>query len=254
VLYGIAGLLGGLTALACLVTYTPPYAWVADAQLALMHTNLVAVSYVATFAVTSLPFLAVARVLEPRIDPSGKLARSWDGFDRFLDTWPGKTVMIGVTIAAMGGYLAHRDTGRGPLVGVDVRTLEQGAGPSCAYVELTHAHLAPEGRIEFRDGSNTHAFVPILSRDDGSRASVFALYREGIAPDAPLRGPLDQDDLPGEIRSAYEQAHVITTPHYVLDVGADPVERASFATSMALVGVVVAVIGIVIAAWKRFAV
>ncbi len=246
-LYGIAGLLGALVAGVCLFEYAPPYAWVADAQLAMFHTNIVAISFLVTFAITSTPFALIARVMEPRIDPTGSLARRWDGFDRFLDTWPGKMVMIGLTIAGVGGYLGYRDASRGPLQSVDVRALERGEGPSCAYVDLAHAELVWEGRIRFQENSSESSYVPVVSREDRPHAAVFAHYRRGIEEDAPLRGTLDQDDLPGEIRSAYEDAHAIESPHYVLEVGADPAERGGFAIWMGGAGLVIAIAGLAIA-------
>lgn len=226
--------------------YAPPYAWVADMQLSMFHTNFTAISCIVTFALASAPLMGIARVLEPRIDPTAKFARRWDRLDVFLDTWPGKMVMIGLTIACVGGYLGYRDASRGPLIEMDVRVLERGEGPYAGYVELTHAHLAPEGRIEFQENSSTSSFVPVLSRDDAPRASVFAHYRSGIREDAPLVGTLDRDDLPGEIRSAYEGAHAIGSPHYVLDVGADPVVLASVAMWIVAIGFLLAIAGMAI--------
>jgi hypothetical protein len=235
-LYGIAGLLGGVVAGVCLFAYAPPYSWAADVSLSLFGTNVVAISFLLTFVVTSTPFALLARVIEPRVDPTGALALKWDRFDRFLDTGAGKLLMIGLTIVGVSGYLGARDAARGPLASVDVRALERGEGPAHAYADLEHATLVDEGQIEFRDGSSSSFFVPIVSSGARSSAAVFAHYRAGIDRAAPLRGTLDQDDLPGEIRSSYEQAHVIDAPHWVLDVGADPADRMSVSMWMGGIG------------------
>ncbi len=239
--YGLAGLLGAAVAIGCLVGYVPPYSWIADAQLSLMHTNLVSLSLFVTFAITSLPFVLAARLVESRIDPSGAASRKWDRLDVFLDTWPGKVLMVGATLFAMGGYLGYRDATRGPLTVIDVRDLERGEVPASTYVELRHARALDGASIDFQESSSTSTFVPIVSREDRRTAGVFAHYRTGIARDAPLRGPIDQDGLPGEIRSAYEDAHAIDSPHWVIDVGADPSERADFAVKMAVFGLVVSI-------------
>jgi hypothetical protein len=88
--------------------------------------------------------------------------------------------------------------------------------------------------------------VPVVSSAERSTAALFAHYRTGIARDAPLVGTLDRDDLPGEIRSAYESAGVIAAPHWVLDVGADPADRTGVSLVFVALGLVLVVGG---AAW-----
>ncbi|WAS92459.1 hypothetical protein [Nannocystis punicea] len=243
-LYSLAGLVGGIVALACLVGYVPPYSWVADAQLSLTGTNFVAVSYMVTFLVTSAPFVLLVRVFHGRLDPDGTLERKVFKWDAFLDTWPGKSILIGATVAIAGGYLGYRDATRGPLTDADVGALERGEDPRGTYVTLTNAGAVDAGRIDFRENSSTSTYVPIVSRADRSTAAVFARYRDGIDRGSPLTGTLDRNDLPGEIRSAYEGAGVIASPHWVLDVGADPAERARFSVWMVAFGLVVVAVGI----------
>jgi hypothetical protein len=88
------------------------------------------------------------------------------------------------------------------------------------------------------------AHVPSESREDRGTAAVFAHYRHGIKWDSSLTGTLDRNELPGEIRSAYKGASALASPHCVLDVGADPAERARFSVWMAAFGLVVVAVGV----------
>jgi hypothetical protein len=243
VVYGIAGLLAGIAAGACLLFYVPPYSWIADAQLSLFHVNLVSISFFATFALTALPFVAMARALETRLAPSDGQERGWDWLDRFFDTWPGKGLLAGATICAVSLFVGYRDASRGPLVHVDLASLEAATVVSPAYAELTSRGLrgAP---FRFRHNSSEDVYVPVVSGAESSKVAVFLLYRQGRALDIPLRGTLDRDDLPGEVRSAYESRGLLARTHYVLDVGADPVERAAFATKMFWAGLVVTLVAL----------
>jgi hypothetical protein len=221
--------------------YWGPYKWAAQVQTAIAGTHWVQLSFLITWVIVGLPFFLVALVLDKRLPRDEALEQRLAHLDALLDGFSGKLLLGGVTIAATGGWLGLRDATAGPLTTVSLRSLEAGEPPPSLYVDLTDATPVPQGMITLKGDSYDTRFVPLVAGE--GKPVVFAKLGPEAQVKVPCRGQLEEDGLPGEVRTEYEKAGVIGPKHYTLYVDRNPAEEARFGGGMAALGVVVAGVG-----------
>ncbi|MDP2309598.1 MAG: hypothetical protein Q8P18_26495 [Pseudomonadota bacterium] len=229
--------------------YVGPYKWAAEAQGAVFHTHWVQLSFLCAWVTVGAPFYLVARWADNRLGPAdpGKELR-WEQLEALGDGWPGKMLLVGLTIAAVTGWLGYRDAGAGPLTTVELARLEAGDAPPSLYVDLVGAYAVEEATIRFKERSSETRYVPLVAGD--KIPVVFAKLGKNETVGDPVRGQLEEDGLPGEVRTAYESAGYVGPRHFVLSVGRDPAESATFAKWGVLVGLALAGVGFGVG-WSR---
>ena len=222
--YGIAALLAGAVTLYCTISYTPPYAWVADAQIAWFHANIVNVSFWATFLLTTAPLVVAIRVAEKRLGTRQTwLSPVWDNLDHILDHLPGKGMLIGGTLVVTGIYFGAKDFARGGLSHLSVAALEQGTAPSSGFVQLDDGALVAEANISFREGGITYHYYPVVVNPGGPpRLYVRTADASPSTIEQPIRGRLDQNGIPGEIEGQLRTARMIGETYYLVSEGTKP--------------------------------
>ncbi len=246
--YGIGIFLAAIAAGVLLVAYAGPYRLVADAQTALFSTNIVALSYFLTMLVIAAPIMGLLYAAEKRFGTRETwFTPIWSNLDKVFDLWPGKLVLVGLTLVVMGGYFYVKDLGAGPLVPLSVRDLETGRPPPGSYVDLSDGTLLENTSITFRENSSTHRYIPVV--DHATQPVLFLRVSERqSARDlrGKITGILEPNGMEGELQSQLQSAHAIGEKYYVLGVGREP--NTAVGGWMSLVGAGLTLIGLI---WWR---
>ncbi len=222
--YGLAVLLGAVISGYFLFRYSGPYRWVADAMVALFHTNVVNISYLLCLLLVAAPLCGAVYAAERRYGTRETwFTPIFHDLDYVLDQPPGKLIMVGSVLVVLGGYFAVKDLATGPLSALSVRALEDGRPSPGRYVELTDGAVVESARITFRSNSTTYRYLPVV---DHAERPVLFLRLSGSAAvrdaDGRIRGILDEGAIEGELQGQLRARSALGDRHFVLGVGRRP--------------------------------
>jgi len=161
------------------------------------------------------PTLGAQREKEDFINASARLM-AWQ-----LGTWPGKLLMIGVIILAIGVYTQIRVLGMTRLVDVSIEELERGHDPGSEWLFVTGTAL-PDAAAGVKV-TTTRYYVPIVS-NTVSRNGVAAYLSVSLQQLTMLRrlsgrqqfSGIVEDDLPGMTRVGLERSGFGPRDEYIV--------------------------------------
>lgn len=244
--YGIVGLFAGVIAAIFLATYSGPYRWAADVQLHFFHENLVALSFLFAFALCATPLFFAVYGLEKRYgERETWFTPIWNDFDRVLDLWPGKLLLVGATLTAMGVFFGLKDLAMGGLRKLSVRD----AMPDSAYVELVDGTVDESHVLRFRSNSTRYRYVPVFG-ESTSQPVLFLRSEEHHSlrdAEGKIVGIVEKDAMEGELVSRLEGTGLVGEHVWVLGVGRRPTPK--FGMGTAAVGFLLMLGGLF--GWKR---
>ena len=236
----VAGLVSTGMAFMLFVTYSGPYAWLAELQLSMWgryYPILTLLALVLLFLVFTLQGIQLFRnlsgearprplaVLRPIASPAAgaRLANSPRPRRRvhplvFVFFTPG------VVITALGAFGFVRGVRNQQLLAVSAADLEAGQAPSSSWVEVSGRLLKSKGLAIKNEGVSptTNNYVPVVSEgwQPGKQVAVFVEIAENriesLDPHKPIRGMIAWPGLPGPLRATFERNGLQPSEKYVL--------------------------------------
>lgn len=227
--YGLLGLVSAGFALFLLVGYLPPYSTLADLQIALWNTNWVTLSLLVTWLVVAAPLFVPAFLIEKCVGTR----RTWftpvfENLDHTLDLPPGKLLLVGATLFAMGAYFSAKDLSVGPQRTVKLEQLERGEVGEFSYVRIGEGNAILESDLSFKNNGTLHHYIPVTGTTE--RPSLFLrVEKKETAPvQPPFEGLLERSGLEGEMESLLRERALLPEVYYVLRPGAKPQPALGF--------------------------
>jgi hypothetical protein len=230
------------------VTYSGPYRWFAERQLAWSNEYDVKFTGLMVLFACLLTGVAITQIaasfVPERSDPgAAALHARMDAFGTFLTRNTYLLAMTGVVVALalVGGFMMIQARLSGGFVTVAAEALERGHAPEGVFARVEGRQLWDRTVSFTKTGSDsgTKTIVPIVSTgwQPGQPVALFVRMddyvlrrlssdaRENGTPPA-LSGLLSAGDLDGIARTELEgKAMVIADRHYVLDQGETPERR-----------------------------
>ncbi len=249
------------------LTYSGPYRWLAEVEISAFGAYYPSYTWVATMLLLALAsrlaFQAARRagvVAGVEVTPEERKARAAETAERFRTYRPALAVLVlGGTLAFLGGRDWIRAQRGRALENVAVDTLEAGKKPSSSWVEIADGTVAWDLAIQWKGGHASEvAYVPLLSRAWVEGKPVGAVLALGSSDlelahgDAPsFTGTVDKLGLPGAVRAAYEDKGFAVRDAVVLHVQRDgPSKREQSGLTFALLGLATLLVGIGVAVWQ----
>ncbi len=212
--------------------YAGPYRWLIEGQDVLVGANFPFLTFMLVFFGLALPLSLLGALLPgPRLDVGGIVAH--------VRTYPrhAQSSLVAVLAIALGATSVIETLGIGPLQTCALLDVESGASTP-AYVRLTSF----EPDLDYAVTRSPIAiYVPLRSPRGGAPVVIAQFSEEALASldtSAGVTGLLERDELPGDVRAAYEEADHLGTPHYLLRVGESPSSTMTFPAVLLSIGCV----------------
>jgi hypothetical protein len=242
--YGIAGIVTFLAALGSWHAYAPPYRWIASLQQAIFGVDLVQISIFVTWALLYLPCHFVIEFVERRRGLSRDPV-TWTrlvAFAEFLfEQRPGQVMLVGIIVAAMGGWFWTRNATTGPLTELSIEAAAAGQELPSRFIRLTGGKVLTDSELSFTRNRSVERYYPVVPKDR-PLGPVRAFVRLDTLPftgEAPteLVGTVEPDGLPGPLRAHIEERGLLAPKSFVLLHGRQPGSESDFFAKMTLFGV-----------------
>jgi hypothetical protein len=242
------------------VTYSGPYRWLAEAQLAHGGSYEVTLTGLGLVLLLLLPALAAVQLLGRRYAGRGEprdvaaIAAKAAANEAWLLSHRGRLfgAGLGAVLTLMGLYFLADGALAGSLQAVDAAALEAGAAPTGRYVELTGAVRMAE-RVAVSESTNGSTieryYLPVTSPGAPGAAGArvyLETYRSGLVAHADelrsgrVRGMLSENALPGVAQTELA-ARGVTLParYWVLDYNRSPDDVIGMGRAFAVMGLVI---------------
>lgn len=228
----IVGVLIGLSAW----FHVGPYRWAVDAQLRMIGAYYPFWTWVGLFTLFGIPAGLVSSELTERWSVNDKLHDWHARFGWLVLTRAGQLLSAGLIFAVVGAVMSTRAMMMGARTELSVVALEHGATPESAWVQIVDGEPDLESTIEF----DHHTYVPVFG--EGDRAALF-LEIDHVDGDLVHSGLVSENSLPNVVRASFEDAGMIASTHYVVELGKDPASEARSMRFLGIFGVVLFAIG-----------
>lgn len=245
-LIGFVTLLFAVAATAyCGWNYVGPYAWLADAQLALTGAYEVQLTWLCTFLGFMLPGLVV--VLPLRLAMGWNNTQSDPGLNIWIQNNRGSLVLgiLSPMMLCVAAYFAFDAWSMGAFTPLHVAQLERGVAPS-RYVQVTGV-LAPDESLAMEEEHITRTYVPMSSTGRPPFSVFIETTQSGVQ--TPIEGVLYESGLPGPLRDSFRTQGLLAGTHWTLSPGRSPDSRWMEAGVFAAVGCAALMLLIAIRAW-----
>ena len=214
----VVAVIVGFVTLGFMLTYSGPYRWIAELQLAHGGSYSEQLTLVGTMLVVGLPLFGLVG-LAHRSRGSGVTHAGT--FDRLTQSRLARAgVMFGVIGIGGAGWFTVDLATVGDRVEVDLAAIEAGQEPPSRWVVLRGA-LRHDLALGVTEGSRVTHYVPLVASEASAPVVYLEVDDSGLADpelaSGTYEGILYANDLPGMLRTQLERENGQALRHYRFD-------------------------------------
>lgn len=259
-LLGVLGAIFVLGALAatgwCAWSYVGPYRWLAEAQLSVLGSYEIRLTFLFTLLFWLMPALFVMVPLRMALGTDRAAGIDGHAVAFWLQNNRGSMVLGVIALVGLGGsaFCALDALTIGEHAEASLGSLEAGLEPPSRWVTVRGTPLRDRALSIEDDGMTTY-YVPVVLGAP-MRPAVFVEVSEYEVGSPELMGGsyeglLSENGLPGLVRAELERGGAIAPRHYLLDWHATPSQRWGMAVAFGIFGAFGLVVLVLVRLWVR---